>query len=63
MNENTTLKEFERNAKNCKHQMDRLTRAYYGMTFDEMMKAVSADQNRTSMLRNTMEGGDWDDKQ
>lgn len=63
MNENTTLKELERGAKNCKHRMDRLTGAYYGMIFDERMKAVSADQNRTSMLRNTMEGGDLDDKQ
>lgn len=38
MNENTTLKEFERSAKNCKHMMDKLNNAYYGVTFEELIR-------------------------
>lgn len=63
MDENTTLKEFERNAKNCKRQMDKLTKAYYGVTFGEIIEAVSTDKNRTSNPMNTINGGDFNDEQ
>lgn len=36
MDEKSTIKDLERQASNTKLLMDRLTRAAYGMTFDEL---------------------------
>lgn len=43
LNEDTTLKEFERSAKNCKHIMDRLNSAYYGVTFEELIRIAGKE--------------------
>lgn len=36
-----TLKEFELDAKGAKAILDRLNRAYYGMTFDEIIRRLA----------------------
>ena len=38
MDEKSTIKDLERQASNTKLLMDRLTRAAYGMTFDELIR-------------------------
>lgn len=38
MNENSTIKDLEFQARNTKYLMDRLNRAAYGMTFDEAIR-------------------------
>ena len=39
MDEKSTIKDLERQASNTKLLMDRLTRAAYGMTFDELIRS------------------------
>lgn len=63
MDENATLKELELSAKNCKHQIDRLNRAYYGVTFEESIRKGSTTENRTTITPNTINGGDFNDEQ
>lgn len=48
MNEKNTIKDLENQAKNTRHLMDKLNRAAYGMTWDEIIKT----------LRNKREEGD-----
>lgn len=38
MNENSTVKDLERQAANTRHLMDKLNRAAYGMTMDEALR-------------------------
>lgn len=38
LNENSTIKDLEFQARNTKYLMDRLNRAAYGMTFDEAIR-------------------------
>ena len=38
MNENSTIKDLESQARNTKRLMDKLNRAAYGMTFDEALR-------------------------
>lgn len=38
MNEKNTIQDLEAQAKNTKHLMDKLNRAAYGMTFDEVIR-------------------------
>ena len=45
MNENSTVKDLESQAKNTKRLMDKLNRAAYGMTFDEALRLRSSDPN------------------
>lgn len=41
MNENSTVKDLESQARNTKRLMDKLNRAAYGMTFDEALRLHS----------------------
>ncbi len=45
MNENSTIKDLESQARNTKHLMDKLNRAAYGMTFDEALRLRPSDPN------------------
>ena len=45
MNENSTIKDLESQAKNTKRLMDKLNRAAYGMTFDEALRLRPSDPN------------------
>ena len=40
MNEKNTIKDLENQAKNTRHLMDKLNRAAYGMTMDEVIKTL-----------------------
>ena len=40
MNEKNTIKDLEDQAKNTRYLMDKLNRAAYGMTWDEIIKAL-----------------------
>ena len=40
MNEKNTIKDLENQAKNTRHFMDKLNRAAYGMTMDEVIKTL-----------------------
>lgn len=43
MNENSTIKDLESQARNTKYLMDKLNRAAYGMTFDEALRRRPSD--------------------
>ncbi len=45
MNENSTIKDLESQARNTKRLMDKLNRAAYGMTFDEALRLCPSDPN------------------
>lgn len=45
MNENSTIKDLESQARNTKRIMDKLNRAAYGMTFDEALRLRPSDPN------------------
>ena len=40
MNEKNTIKDLENQAANTKHYMDKLNKAYYGMTWDEYIRLL-----------------------
>lgn len=40
MDKGKTIKEFERDVRANRLEMDRLNRAYYGVTFDELVTAL-----------------------
>ena len=40
MNEKNTIKDLENQARNTRHLMDKLNRAAYGMTMDEVIKTL-----------------------
>lgn len=66
MDENETLKELKLSAKKCKRQIDKLNRTYYGAyvaTFEEIIRKGSTTEHRTTILPNTINGGDSDDEQ
>ena len=48
MDEKSTIKDLERQASNTKLLMDRLTRAAYGMTFDELIRYMGRRRMRPS---------------
>lgn len=50
MDEKSTIKDLERQASNTKLLMDRLTRAAYGMTFDELIRYSYAQKGSTKVL-------------
>jgi hypothetical protein len=43
MNEDDRIKDLERQAGNTRRLMDRLNMAYYGMTWDELVKTLGKD--------------------
>lgn len=45
MNENSTIKDLESQARSTKRLMDKLNRAAYGMTFDEALRLRPSDPN------------------
>ena len=45
LNENSTVKDLEAQARNTKRLMDKLNRAAYGMTFDEALRLRPSDPN------------------
>ena len=45
MNENSTIKDLESQARNTKRLMDKLNQAAYGMTFDEALRLRPSDPN------------------
>lgn len=40
MNDKNTIKDLENQARNTKNLVDRINRAHYGMTVDEIIKAM-----------------------
>lgn len=40
MNEKNTIKDLENQVRNTKNLVDRINRAHYGMTVDEIIKAM-----------------------
>ena len=40
MNEKNTIKDLENQARNTKNLVDRINRAHYGMTVDEIIKMI-----------------------
>lgn len=52
MNENGSIKELENHAKNMKHLMDKLNKAYLGMTMEEIIRmALEGRRNETANQR------------
>ena len=44
INENNSIKELENQAKNTKYLMDKLNKAYIGLTTDEIIKLILKDE-------------------
>ena len=52
MNENGSIKDLENNAKNMKRLMDKLNKAYLGMTTEEIIRlALEGRRNETANQR------------
>lgn len=41
LNDSSSIKDLENQAKNTKHLMDRLSRAYIGLTVEEIIRLIS----------------------
>lgn len=46
MNENRPIRDLENQAANTKRWMDRLNRAAYGLTFDELIRVIGNGKER-----------------
>lgn len=56
MNENDKIKDLESQAKNTKHFIDRLNRAFYGMTWEEHERLHGNSENDDNSNNHTKEG-------
>lgn len=65
MNEKNAIKDLENQARNTKNLVDRINRAHYGMTVDEIIKSIGGgndDRNTNSSRGNgTTEGFGYED--
>ena len=52
MNEKDSIQELERQASNTKYLLDRLNRAAYGLTFEEMVRLMGQKEEEDDGERN-----------
>lgn len=55
LNESSSIKELEQQAKNTKQLIDRLNKAYIGLTTDELIKKALSNDKPESVLEETSE--------
>lgn len=60
MTEKETIKALEEQAANTKHLMDRLNRAAYGLTFDELIKHLGNRKEGHDASKNERTATDTD---
>lgn len=58
MRETDSIKALENQAANTRHLVERITRAAYGMTFPELIKALGGRKEEESDETHTAEPGD-----
>ena len=51
MTEKNTIHDLEAQAKNTRYLIDRLNRAHYGMTVDEIIKSIGGGRNDNRAIR------------
>lgn len=58
MRETDNIKDLESQAANTRHLVERITRAAYGMTFPELIRALGGRKEEESYGTHTAEPGD-----